>query len=146
MEQHRVAALQAFDRQRLLEQVLGGEALEHHGRTGLEADVIGQFAHALGGHHAHFAVAAGRLAGVGGAVTGAQVGHALTHGLDHARTLHADACGHGQRVQAGAVVHVDEIEPDGVVADADLAGAWLAHGHIDDLQFFGAAGLADLDG
>ena len=40
----------------------------------------------------------------------------------------------------------DEIEPDGVVADADLAGAWLAHGHIDDLQFFGAAGLADLDG
>jgi len=33
-----------------------------------------------------------------------------------------------------------------MVADTDLARAGLAHGHIDDLEFFGAAMLADLDG
>jgi hypothetical protein len=37
VEQHLVAGLQAFDRQRLLQQVLRGQALEHHGRAGLEA-------------------------------------------------------------------------------------------------------------
>jgi hypothetical protein len=42
--------------------------------------------------------------------------------------------------------YIDEIEPDGMVADADLTGAGLAHGHVNELEFFGATGLADLDG
>ena len=58
-----VAGLQAFHRQRLFQQVLRREALEHHGRAGLEADGIGQHTHAFGGHDPQLAIAAGRLAG-----------------------------------------------------------------------------------
>ncbi len=44
------------------------QALEHHGRAGLEVDRIGQPAHVHGRHHAQVAVAAGRVGGVGRAV------------------------------------------------------------------------------
>jgi hypothetical protein len=70
----------------------------------------------------------------------------LAHGLDHPRGLHADARGHAERVQARAVVHVDEVQADGMVADADLARAGLAHGDVNDVEFFGTTVLADLDG
>ncbi|MCY1520145.1 hypothetical protein D9M68_549160 [compost metagenome] len=146
MEQHEVARLQAFGGQRLLQQVLRGEALEHHGRAGLEGDVVGQFAHALGGHHAQFAVGAGRLARVGGAVAHLQVRHALAHCLDDARGFHAQLQRHLERVQAGALVGVDEVQAHGLVADADLAGAGLAHLDLDDLQFLGTAVAVDTDG
>ena len=146
MEQHEVAFLQAALRLRALEQVLRGEALEHHGRAGVEVDRIGQLAHALGRHHAQLAIAAGRLAGVGGAVAGLQVRDARAHGLDDAGRFHAQRRGHLQRVQAGAVVDVDEVQADRLVADADFAGARLAHLHVDDLQLFRTAGLGDLYG
>ncbi|MDL5400706.1 hypothetical protein QSI00_24380, partial [Escherichia coli] len=57
-----------------------------------------------------------------------------------------DGGGHAERVQARAVVHVDEVQANGVVADADLAGAGFAHGGINDVEFFGTTVLADLDG
>jgi hypothetical protein len=120
VEQHEVARLQALHRARLLEQVLRRQALEHHGRAGLER-CRRAAAHARR-HHAHLAVAARRVAGVGGAVAGTQVRHALAHRLDHARAFHAELQRHGQGVQAGALVDVDEVQADGVVADADLAG------------------------
>ncbi|MNV58305.1 hypothetical protein D3C71_1506700 [compost metagenome] len=72
--------------------------------------------------------------------------NALAHGFDHARAFHADGGGHVQGVQPRAVVHVDEVQADGVVADADLAGAGLAHGDVNDVKFFGTTVLADLDG
>jgi hypothetical protein len=58
MEQHVVAGLQAFDRQRLLQQVLRRQALEHHAGGGVEGDAVGQLGHRLGRHHAHLAVRA----------------------------------------------------------------------------------------
>ena len=54
--------------------------------------------------------------------------------------------GSGQRVQAGAVIHVDEVQAHRPVANADFTGTGLAHIHVDDLQLFGAAGLGDLYG
>jgi len=146
MEQHVVARLQALHRQRFLQQVLRRQALEHHGRAGLEVDRVGQPAHGLRRHHAHLAIAARRHAGVGHTVAHGQVRHAGAHGLDHARALHADAGRHLQRVQAGAVVDVDEVQPDGAVAYAHLPGAGLAHVHLGQFQYFGAAVLADLNG
>jgi hypothetical protein len=65
---------------------------------------------------------------------------AFAHGFDHAGGLHADGGGQVQRVQARAVVHVDEVQADGVVADADFAGPGLAHGHVNHLKFFGPPG------
>jgi hypothetical protein len=146
MEQHVVAVLQPLDGQRLLEQVLRGQALEHHGRPGLEADRVRQHAHALGRHHAHLAVAARRLAGVGGTVADLEVGHAFAHRLHDAGAFHAKLQRHGEGVEPAALVDIDEVQADGLVADADLARAGVAHGHIYEFELFGATGLVDLDG
>jgi len=43
------------------------------------------------------------------------------------------------------LVHVNEVQADGFVADADLAGAGFAHGHVDQLHDFGTTVLVDLD-
>ena len=146
MEQHKIAGLQGLDRLDAAQQVLRRQAFEHHGRAGFERDAIGQLAHAFGGHHALFAIAAGRHAGVGRAVAHLQVRDALAHGLDHARSFHAQLQWHGVGVQAGALVDVNEVQADGLVTDADLAGAGLPDGHINKFHDFGTTGLVNLNG
>jgi hypothetical protein len=89
MEQHEVARLQAALRLAPLEQVLGRQALEHHGGPGLERDRIGQAADELRRHHPPLAIGAGRLAGVGDAVAHLEMRHALAYRLHHTRGLHA---------------------------------------------------------
>ena len=146
VEQHEVAGHQAFGRQRLLQQVLRCQALEHHRRAGFERDRVGQLAHALGRHHPGLAVAAGRVAGVSRAVADPQVGHACADRLDNASALHAQVQGQRVGVQAGALVDIDVVQADRVVADTDLAGTGFADGQVDELHHFGSAVLLDLDG
>ena len=146
MKQHKVAGLKPALWLRAAQQVLGRQALEHHGSTGLERDRIGQPAHAFGGHHAHLAVAARRLAGIGRAVAHFQMGHALAHGLNNARRLHAQLHRHGQLVQTAALVHVDEIQANGLMADANLTGTGFTDGDVNKLEFFGATVLVDANG
>ena len=146
MKQHKVTGLEAALRLRAFEQVLHGQALEHHGRAGFKGNGVRQFAHALGRHHAQFAIAARRLAGIGGPVAHLQMRHALADGLDHARGFHAHLQRHGQGIQAGTLVDVDVVQTHGLVADADLARAGLAHRDIDQLEFFGAAVFVDAYG
>jgi hypothetical protein len=146
MEQHVVAGLEAALRQRALEQVLGGQALEHHGRAGFEADGVGQLADALRRHDAHLAVRTGRMAGIGRAVANLEMRDTLAHRLDDARAFHAQRQGHRQLVQAGTLVDVDEVQADGLVADADLARPGLADLDLHQFHFLGAAMLADADG
>jgi hypothetical protein len=74
------------------------------------------------------------------------VRHAVAHRFDDTGAFHAQAQRQRVLVQAGALVDVDEVQADGVVADADLARAGLAHGQVDELHLLGAAVLADLDG
>ena len=145
MEQHKVTGLQTTLGQGALEQKLGGHAFEHHGRAGVEVDRIGQFAHHFGRHHPHFAIAARGLAGIGRAVPHLEVGDARAHGLDHARSFHAQVQGHGQGVQTGALVHVDEIQAHRFVADADFTGARVTHGDINDFEDFGTTVLVNAD-
>ncbi len=147
MPQDVVARLQPLGRQRALEQVLRRQALEHHGSTGLEADGVRQAADAHGRHDAPIAVAA-RLAaaGIGGTVADLQVGHACTDCLDHAGALAAQGQRHGHRIQARALVGVDEVEADRVMAEADFARAGLADLGLDKLHLLGAAMLGDADG
>jgi hypothetical protein len=49
------------------------------------------------------------------------------------------------RIEAGAVIDVDEVEPDRVLAESDLAGAGLADLDRLPLQDLGAARLMDSD-
>jgi hypothetical protein len=44
------------------------------------------------------------------------------------------------------VVNVDEVQADGVGADAYFARPGLSHGHVNQVKLFGATMLADLDG
>mmetsp|Transcript_885 Transcript_885/g.2059 ORF Transcript_885/g.2059 Transcript_885/m.2059 type:complete len:345 (-) Transcript_885:1610-2644(-) len=146
MEEHEVTRLQAALRQRLAQQVLHGQALEHHCRAGLEVDGLGQLEHALGRHHARRRIGARRVAGIGGTVAGPQVADALAHRLDDARPFHAQAGRQRQRIGAVAVIDVDVVQPAGVVADADLARAGLAHLDVHPLQLLRAARGLDDDG
>ena len=54
------------------------------------------------------------------------------------------AVGHG--VEAAALVHVDEIQTDGFVADADFAGAGVPNLHINQPQFLWATVLVNSNG
>jgi hypothetical protein len=47
---------------------------------------------------------------------------------------------------AGALVDVNIVQADRVMADADLAGAGFAHSQVDELHHLGAAVVLDLDG
>jgi len=72
--------------------------------------------------------------------------HALAHRIDHSGTLCAQTGRQARRlVQAATEIGVDEVQADGVVADAHLAGSRCAEGHIDLFQDFGTAVLAELD-
>ena len=51
--------------------------------------------------------------------------------------------GKGKGVQAGALVHVDEIEATDVVADANLACTGLADRQVDQAHLFRAANLVN---
>jgi hypothetical protein len=74
------------------------------------------------------------------------MGDALAHGLDRARPFHAQLQRHGQGVQPGALVHVDEVEPNGRMKNAHLARAGVTHGHRDQLHLLGATRLLNLNG
>ena len=146
MEQDVVASLQAALRQGALEQILHREALEHHGRACVEVDGVGQFADVFSGHDTRFAIASGRRTGIRSAVAGFQMRDALTHSFHHARGFHAQTMRHGQRVQTGAVVDVDEIQTHGFVANANFTGTGVAHAHVHQMQFVGATGFVEMNG
>ena len=145
VEQHRIPGMQTALRLGALEQVLHRQTFEHHGGPGLEADGVGQFAHAFGRHHAQLAICAGGLAGVGRTVTHLQVRHTRAHCLDHACGFHAQLQGNRQRIQAGAEIHVGVVQARRMVANAHLARAGLAHAQGDYVQLLGSAVLVDLD-
>ena len=97
------------------QQVLHGEALQHHARGLLEGDAVGQLHQAVGRHGA-LGVRAERAVAVGDAVAHLELGHARADGLDHARALDAEARRQRHRIEAGAMVGVDVVEADRVVA------------------------------
>ena len=138
MKQHKIASVQAALRLGALEQVLRSQALEHHRCAGLKRDGVGQTAHSFCRHHPQLAVAARRLAGIGRAVAGLEVAHALAHRLHHTGGFHTHLQRHRQGVEAGALVNVDVIQTHCLVTDADLAGAGIADHDIHHLQNFGA--------
>jgi hypothetical protein len=54
--------------------------------------------------------------------------------------------GIGSWYRPGALVDIDEVQADRLVADADLAGPGLADLDVHQFHFLGAAMLADADG
>jgi hypothetical protein len=85
------------------------------------------------------------LAGIGRTIAHLEVRHALAHGLDNAGGFHAQLQRHGQGVQTAALIHINEIQADGFVANANFARTWLTHCNVNQFELFWATVLVDLD-
>ena len=140
--QHGVPGL---DRIRFFDQVLHRHALQHHRRTLLKRNRIGQLHEFLGRHHTRFTISALRAAGIGDAVAGLDVGDARADRFDYACAFSAEARWQRRRVQASTEINVDEIEAHGVMLDARLARARVTDLHFFPFQYFGATGLVKAD-
>ncbi|MNL08810.1 hypothetical protein D3C87_1295460 [compost metagenome] len=114
------------------------EALGQHGGRLLGRDVVRQLHHRLG-----FDQPVGRVA-----ARGQEVGHAVAHregldagadGFDHAGAFDTRDRRQCHRIDALAKDRVDEIDADGVVVQAHLAGARCADAAVFNLQDVGAA-------
>jgi hypothetical protein len=128
------------------QQVLRSHALQHHRRAGLEVDRVGQLDQTVGRNVAHLCIGADRAAGIGDAVADLQFGNRAADGFDHPGALKANAGGHRQRIGTGAMVDVDVVEADGVVAHARLVRRRVANADFFPAQDFGAAGGVKADG
>ena len=98
MHEDRVALLHLVD---TADQILCGQALQHHGGGLLVAHAFGYLDQPVGGYDARFRIAAGRAGGIGDAVTCHKVFHVRADGLDGASTLHAGQGPGPGRARAG---------------------------------------------
>ena len=137
--------LACLDRVGPLEQVLRGHALQHHRRSLLESDAVGQLHQLRGRHHARLRIRAVRRTGVGDAVARGDVGDALANRLDDAGAFHAEAAWQGLRIQAGAEVDVDVVQADRMVAHRRLAGTRCGQRHVLPRHHFRSANGVDAD-
>ncbi len=128
------------------QQVLSGHALQHHGGGGALVDGVGQRHHPVGGDQSDFGVSADRRTGVGHPVAGLEFGHALADRFHPPRAFHAQRPGQRrQRIQAGTVIDIDVVEPDGGMAHPELAGAGIADLDFFPAQDFGTTVLMNAD-
>jgi hypothetical protein len=126
------------------DQELGGHALQQHRGGGLQADAVGDLHRALGRDNRGFAI------GAQGPVVGDAVAHveprdAIADRLDRPRRLQADHRRHLQRVETRAVIGVDIVQTDGLVANEDLAGGGRGDRKRDGFQHLRSARSNSLD-
>ncbi len=69
------------------------------------------------------------------------MGYALTDHLHHARAFQAESTRQRQRIKAGTMISVDEIQPDRSIADSRLAFSRIADRNVFVHQYFGPACL-----
>ncbi|GJE43567.1 hypothetical protein AEGHOMDF_2746 [Methylobacterium soli] len=142
VEQDGVAGLH---REGPVQQVLGGEPLQHHGGGGGVVDAL-RHLHG-GGRGDQGLLRVGALArAVSDPVADLEARDPLAHGRDLARPLLAGREGQlGRLVGAGAEVDVDEVHPDRALAHPDLAGARLGARNLRVGHHLGAAILLNSD-
>src|SRR6516165_4806398 len=122
-------SMMMLDPEGLVQEIPDGETLQHQYGALFISDVVGQLDQLLPGD-----VALGRIGTevvvVGDAIAGVEMRHAGAY-RDYlaGRFVAGDERQPGRLVEAGAIVDIDEIQPDGVLADADLAGP--RQGQID---------------
>ena len=130
VEQHRIARLDSVG---TADQVLHRHAFQHERCRLLVADAIGNFDHAVGRHIAGLAVRANQ-SGVRNPIALLESAHAGAHRVDNPRSLVARHGGQLHRIQARALIGVDEIDADRGVPDADLPRSGFADVDVLKLQ------------
>ena len=136
MHEQRVALAHAKG---LSQQHLGSHAFQHESRSLVVADAFGNAYQPLGRQHACFAVCACGIECVGDAVAGLELTHTRADSFDDARRLATEYSGQLQRIQARALVGVDEVQSDRRVAHPRLALPGLRHIDLLPAQDFGTA-------
>jgi len=121
-------------------------ALQHHGGGGAVVDALGHHHELARRDQAPIRVGAERPARVGNAVADLEVAHVGPQRLDDAGGLEPDARGKLHRVEPGAVVDVDEVEPDRALPHQRLGAGGPGHVHFLPAQHVGAAVLVHPDG
>ena len=123
-------------------EVVGGHALQHRGRGRVGAQArrdghraVGREEHVLGVGAEHVRPR--------DPVSLAEEGHARPHGGHDARALHARDERQRVRVEAGAVVDVDEVDAGRLHPDHDLPGSGRRDGHVGETQHVGPAKALD---
>ena len=143
MKQDGFATLQ---RERLAQQILHRQALEHHCGGLLEADCIRQFHQLLGRQHMQLAIRAQRSGGIGHAVAHLKTADRSTHRLDDARTFGAQAGRQRwRRIQAAAEIGVDKIQADRLVLHPYLIRTWGCGCVVGVVENVRAAVTVELD-
>ena len=130
----------------LAQEVADSHTLEHHRRRGLVRDAGRNLHHPVGRDQAFLRIGAKRRGRIGHPVADLEVGHIAAQRLDDARPLHAESERQRQLVEAGPVIDIDIVEPDGGVADAHLALPGAADFDLPPLHRRSGARLVDLDG
>jgi hypothetical protein len=102
---------------------------------------------AVGRNAALLGVGPGRNAGIGDTVAHGHLDHPRADGLNHPGGLHARRCRQcRQGIEAGAMVDVNVVQADGLVAHEGFAGAGCAGVNLFPAQHLGSAVLMDADG
>src|SRR5690606_18668377 len=118
-----------------------------HDRGGRSiVDRIGQTHDAIGGDDAQLAVSAGYVSDIGDAVTRSDMTYARADRLDDAGSFSARCERKGRLIQAGALIDVEEIEPDGGVSNEHFARAGCGNFDGPPLEHFRPAVSMDADG
>ena len=118
-----------LDLERLVQEIPDRQPLQHQHGALLVGDMVGQLDQFLPGNVAFRGIGA-EIVIIGDAIAGMKIGHA---GPDRHHLAGGFVAGDERQsrrlVEAGAIVHVDEIEADGMLADAHLAGSRRRHVH-----------------
>ena len=131
VEQHPIPALNFGG---AAKQVMRGQTFQHHCRALLEGNRIWQRANLCGRHDAGLGIGPGRLRGIGHAVAFFEMGHTCANRLDNPCGFHTQSMGQRHWIQARALININEIQPNGFVADFNLARLWVTHGPFNQLQ------------
>ena len=138
--------LALFDPEGAAQKILRGHALQHAGGRHFIADIGGQLDQLFGGHIVGFGVGADGAGAIADAIARLVAGDALAHRFHDTGGFRPQTRRHGQRIKSAAMVDINEIDADGGVMHAHLAGAGRGQVKILVFQDFGAAGFFDAYG
>src|SRR6185295_5750286 len=119
------------------------EPFEHHCCNFVVRYSFGHLHQAIGGNQARLRVRSRRPSGVTHAIASLDTRHAFADVFHYAGSFQADAARKRHRIQARAVIGVDEVQADRGIADPRLSVRRIAYFDIIELEDFRPASLVE---
>jgi hypothetical protein len=137
--------LSSAEGESIVDQIVGGHALQDRGGGLLIGDAVGNWHQAVGGSSGVLGVGA-EDAGPGNVIARLYGSDSGADGGNHAGSFLAEDEWQRNFVASLALIGVDEIDAAGGDFDDGLVGLGLGDRKIDELEYFGSAGLGYLNG